>query len=178
MRLFLVNVLLAVLWIFLWGELSFYTLLVGFAGGYLVLWLFTRTHGGMLRDAYGQRIVDLLRFSGHFLVLLVQSNLQIAREILTPGLAMQPRFVRYEVTGLNPVQITALSNAITLTPGTLVIDVRDTPDGRTMLYVHCMFAKDRQAAVDDLDALRQRMEQDLFKTLPRSTPGQPEEAQR
>lgn len=182
MRLFLVNVLLAVLWIFLWGELSIYTLLVGFVGGYLVLWLFTRVHGGLLRDAYGQRIVDLVRFSVYFLVLLVRSNLQIAWEILTPGFGMRPRFVRYDVTGLSETQLVALSNAITLTPGTLVIDARDTADGRKMLYVHSMYAEDRDAAVRDLDALRWRMERDLFKARMHPTDpepvGEPEEARR
>ncbi len=171
MTLFFVNVLLAVLWVFLWGDLSLYTLLVGLVGGYVVLWLFTRVNGRRtLRDAYGQRLINLVRFTGYFLKLLVVSNLQIAREIVTPGQQMTPRFVRYEVTGMSDAQATAFANAITLTPGTLVVDAREREDGRRFLYVHAMYAEDREAAVLSLGELRRRLEHDVFVTRPRTPP--------
>ena len=163
MTLFLVNVLLAALWVILWGDLSLYTIAVGFVFGYAVLWLFARTvNRGLLREAYGRRVIDLARFGGHFAWLLVKSNWQIAREVVTPGSGISPRIVRYEVTGLNDAQTTALSNAITLTPGTLVVDCRDSPDGRRHLYVHAIYAADRERAVADLDRLRRRMEREVF----------------
>ena len=164
MTLLLINLLLAVLWVFLWGELSIYTLGVGLVGGYLVLWAFTRVRGAnLLGDAYGRRLTDLFRFAAYFTGLLIKSNLHIAKEIVTPGFSMKPRFVRYDVTTLNDSQVAALSNAITLTPGTLVIDVRESVAGRTYLYVHCMYAGDRDEAVAELHALRMRMERDVFK---------------
>ena len=131
MTLLLINVLIAVIWVFLWGELNVWTLLIGLFGGYAILWLFTRVQGdgGVLRRAYGQRVIDLCRFAGHFARLLVVSNLQIAREILTPGNGLSPRIVRYDVTGMTPAEVATLSNAITLTPGTLVTDVRDRRGG-------------------------------------------------
>ena len=171
MTLFFVNVLLALLWVFLWGDLSLYTLLVGLVGGYLVLWIFTRVQGRRtLRDAYGQRMLNLLKFAVYFLKLLVVSNLQIAKEIVTPGQGMTPRFVRYEVTGMNDAQTTAFANAITLTPGTLVVDAREREDGRRFLYVHAMYAEDREAAVRGLDELRRHMERDVFVTRSAAPP--------
>ena len=170
MTLLLVNVLLALLWVLLWGDLSLWTIAVGFLLGYGTLYLFTRlSPGGRggVRAAYGRRIGSILRFSLYFLRLLVRSNLQIAGEILTPGLSIRPRILRYEVTGLSDAQTATLANAITLTPGTLVVDVRDEKagdgaTGRRHLYVHAMYAADRGRATADLDALRRRLMREVF----------------
>ncbi len=163
MSLFVVNLLLAVLWVFLWGDLSIYTLALGFAFGYATLLLFARIRGrDTLWNAYGRRLFAVAGFAVHFFKLLVKSNLEIAREILTPGMSIQPSILRYDVTGLGETAIVAFSSAVTLTPGTLVVDVNTTSDGRTLLYIHALFARDRAAVVADLDALRVRMERDVL----------------
>ena len=161
MTLFLLNLMLALIWVLLWGSADVYTILVGLLGGYFVLWVFTRAMGpNLMRQAYGQRIIDIVRFTAYFVRLLVKSNLMLAREVLRPTLQMKPRIIRYEIGNLTDPQIVALSNAITLTPGTLVVDV--SRDKRT-LYVHAMFAQDRARAVAELDQLRLRMERELFR---------------
>ncbi len=168
MTLFLLNLLLALIWVLLWGDASFYTILTGLLGGYFALWIFTRVAGRhVLRRAYGGRVVDTIRFAAYFVVLLVRSNLQVAWEIVTPGWHMSPRIIRYDVSHLTPPQVTAFSNALTLTPGTLTIDVSD--DSR-FLYIHCMYAADRETAVRELDALRLRMERDVFRIWPDHDP--------
>jgi multicomponent Na+:H+ antiporter subunit E len=164
MSLFLVNVLLALLWVLLWDDLSVYTIVIGFVFGYATLYLFTRfSSGRTLRNAYGQRLIDLFVFAVKFTILLIRSNLEIAWEILTPGYGMTPRIIRYEVTGMTETQVAAFSNAITLTPGTLVVDVRDSAGGRLHLYVHCLYAGDRDQAVRDLDELRLLMNRRVFR---------------
>ncbi len=166
MSLFLINVLLAALWVLLWGDLSLYTIIIGFVFGYAVLWLFVRLRGSdTLWNAYGRRLYGIATFVLYFLGLLVKSNIEIAREILTPGLSIKPRIVRYDVTGLSPAQIAALSNAITLTPGTLVVDARtDDKTGQSTLHIHSLFSEDRESTIRDLDSLRHRMERDIFFT--------------
>ncbi len=166
MNLFIINLLLAVLWVFLWGDLTLYTLGIGLIFGYITLLLFTRIRGhegpDTLWNAYGRKLWRAIVFVGYFFRLLVVSNLQIAKEILTPGLSIQPRVIRYEVTGLGPFSIVTFANAITLTPGTLVVDVRHNSDGRSFLYIHSLFAEDRQATIRSLDELRERMQEDVF----------------
>ncbi|MEM1012822.1 MAG: Na+/H+ antiporter subunit E [Planctomycetota bacterium] len=162
MSLFLVNVLLAAMWVLLWGDLSLYTIVLGFAFGYAVLWLFARLRGhDTLWNAYGRRLFGLFTFGIYFFGQLVKSNWQIARQILSPGLDIDPRIIRYDVTGLSTAEITILSNAITLTPGTLVIDSRTRGD-RTLLYIHCLFAEDRETQIEEIDTLRHHMERDVF----------------
>ncbi len=168
MKPFLTNLVLAVLWGFLWGEMSLWTLLVGFAGGYVVLFLFTRIHNpSALRDAYPARVLDGIKFSGYFIKQLIISNLQIAWEVITPGFGMTPRLIRYDVTGMTDTQVAAFSTAVTLTPGTLVVDMRDSPDGKRLIYVHCMYAQSRIEATKELDGMRNRMSRDLFRIPPR-----------
>jgi multicomponent Na+:H+ antiporter subunit E len=165
MTLFLVNLVLAGLWVFLWGSLNFYTLLVGLVLGYLAIALFTRAtaRGRAARAEYVGRISNALSFAWYFAKALVRSNLEIAKEILSPGLGITPRIVRYDVTGLGDGQIVTLASAITLTPGTLVVDSITDADGRRTLYIHTMYAQDRDAAVAEIDALRDRMEEQLFR---------------
>ena len=173
MRLLLVNVILAVLWVFLWSDLTLYTLAVGFGLGYGVLYLFTRVvRRDLLRDAYGQWIIDVVSFAIYFAKLLFKSNWETATEILTPGINVSPRIVRYEVTGMTDLEITTLSNCITLTPGTLVVDLReeaiedagdDEPSLRRWVYVHCLYAEDREKAIADLDQLRHTLLRKVFQ---------------
>ncbi|MDX1683104.1 MAG: Na+/H+ antiporter subunit E, partial [Phycisphaeraceae bacterium] len=111
------------------------------------------------RHHYGRKLLGLVRFFFYFVRILVVANLQVAREVLTPGFQMNPRIIAYPVDDLTDVQITTLASAITLTPGTLSVDVSD--DGR-VLYVHAMYARDRAAAFREIDQLRNRLMREVF----------------
>ena len=155
---FLLNILLAVLWSFMWGQVNLYALLCGFVLGYLLLGMVGRLlpHKD---ESYGRKVFSVISFGGYFLKILIVANLQVAREVCTPGFQMTPAIIRYDVSDLTGFQITSLANAITLTPGTLSVDVTD--DENT-LYVHCMYAKDRDEAVRGLDELRDRLMAEVF----------------
>jgi multicomponent Na+:H+ antiporter subunit E len=154
---FLLNLLLALLWTFTWGSFDIYTLTAGFVLGYLLLGLYSRVmqvHGG-----YGSRVFNLLSFFMYFIRILITANIQIAIEVLTPTHYQRPRIVRYNVEGLSEAQVTVLANTISLTPGTLAMDISKD---RRFLYVHCMYAADREAAVRALDELRDRLTREVF----------------
>ena len=157
-KLFMLNIMLAVLWMFMWGEFNVYTLAFGFLLGYILLGIVSASieHEG---SNYAYKVWQLISFGAYFMKILVMANLVVAREIITPGMGISPAIIRYDVSGMMPFQITSLANAITLTPGTLSVDVSDDGD---VLYVHCMYARDRQAAVRDLDELRNRMMKEMF----------------
>lgn len=156
MSMILLNIFLAVLWCFMWGWFEVYNLLAGFVMGFIVLALIDRI---ALQRHYGKRVISLFSFLLYFLRILVIANLQVAREIATPGYQMSPRLLRYDVKDLTPIQITFLANAITLTPGTLSVDVADQED---YLYVHCMYARDRDSIIEELDELRDRILKEVF----------------
>jgi len=160
MNLFLLNILLAVLWMFMWGIFDIYSIIAGFVLGYLLLGIVSRTMPG---ESYGIRGIHFLSFWAYFIRILIKANLQVAKEIITPGYQMTPRFIRYPIAGLTELQTTSLANAITLTPGTLTADISD--DNR-YLYIHCMYAKDTHLAIQELDELRDKMLKELFGCQP------------
>lgn len=158
MRLFLLNILLALLWMLMWGQFQMYTMIAGFMLGYLLLGVVTRITADRDQE-YGIRGIRMISFIAYFIRILIKANLIVAKEIITPGFQMTPRFIRYDVRGLTPFQLTSLANAITLTPGTLSVDLGD--DHR-YLYIHCMYAENTAHAVSEIDELRDRLLKEFF----------------
>ena len=66
--------------------------------------------------------------------------------VLTPDLksALRPAIIAYPLTVKSDAEITLLANMITLTPGTLSIDVAED---RSVIYVHVLQLGDREALV-------------------------------
>lgn len=67
----------------------------------------------------------LLAFVFTFLRALVHANLDMARRVLSPSLPIRPAVVEVETRLESTLGRLLLTNAITLTPGTLAIDVQD-----------------------------------------------------
>ena len=155
-QLFLLNLLLAAIYVLLSGDFSGLNIIIGFAISLGVLTIYRLSTG---QGQYALRLFRIIRFAFYFMWILFLANLQIAWEIITPGMHQTPRIIRYPVDHLNEVQITTLANCITLTPGTLVVDVSDDC---SFIYVHCMYAEDREKAVADLDDLRLHLEREVF----------------
>lgn len=135
------NVMLALAWAALTGKLNSLNLLLGFALGALVLWLMGPVLG---RPHYIRKLGQVISFALFFLWELFLSNLRVAYEVITPGHNMRPGVVAVPLDAQTPQEITLLANLITLTPGTLSLDVSAD---RKMLYIHAMY-------VDDIEEFR------------------------
>ncbi|MEM9110546.1 MAG: Na+/H+ antiporter subunit E [Planctomycetota bacterium] len=155
---FLFNIALTLLWMMLNRDTTLLNGILGFALGAVVVEMALRAAG---RPLYIGRLWSFVRFACYFLSILVKANLDVAWEIITPGYSMKPRMIRYDVTGLTPVQVTTLANAITLTPGTLSADINDAGD---TLYIHAMYAEAKKDATRDLDELRDKLLRLVFQT--------------
>jgi len=140
-RAFLLNLLLALLWAAVVGSVDPAHLLTGFVVGYGVLWL-ARPVLGPTR--YFGKLIEALRFVTFFVYELVLSNQRVAWDVLTPKAYRRPGVVAVPLDAESDVEITLLANLVTLTPGSLSLDI--APD-RSCLYVHAMF-------VDDVEQLR------------------------
>ncbi len=164
---FLLHLTLALLWMLLWGYFDLYTFFAGVVIGFLLLALVGRTTGGSFAYpvrqvaalGYPTRLWRLIRFAVFFVKILVIANWQVAKLVLAPSMPIHPRIIRYDVSGLTPVQITTFASAITLTPGTLSADIRS--DDR-LLYIHCINAPDAAQAVRELDDLKERLMKGVF----------------
>ena len=143
------NLLLALVWAAMTGHFDVANLVLGFAFGYAVLFLLQRVIG---RSAYFGKSVLLVRFSAFYLVEVIRSNLRVAVDVVTPGQRSRPGIVAVPLDARTDAEITVLSNLITMTPGSLLVDVSDD---RSVIYVHSMFVGDPEAFArkikDDLE---------------------------
>lgn len=144
MKSLLWNVLLALAWAAVTGDFTPAGVLLGFGLGFLVLFLTRRAIGS---PTYAVKVVQVLGLLMFFVWELIKANLRVAYDVLTPGYAMRPGVVAIPLDARTDAQITLLANLISLTPGTLSLDVAKD---RGELYVHAMY-------VDDPDRVRRQI---------------------
>lgn len=148
----LLNVTLSLAWAFAAGDLTAGRLAQGFALGYLALALTGRAIGA---GVYLRKSIALAKLIAFFLKDLVTANLRVAFDIVTPHHYMRPGVVAIPLDVETDIEITLLGNLITLTPGTLALDV--AADRRTM-YIHSMYIKDPEELRREIkDGLERRI---------------------
>lgn len=128
----LLNVLLALAWVALTGQFTPANLALGFALGYVMLWVAQRAGK---RQGYFGKVWQVVSFAAFFLWEMVKANLQVTYYILAPHRKMRPGVIAVPLDARTDMEITLLANLITLTPGTLSLDV--SADRRVM-YIHSM----------------------------------------
>jgi len=146
------NLLLALGWVAMSGHFDVINLLVGFAFGYGVLFFMQRVIG---RSSYFTRTVVLVRFVGFYMLEVLRANVRVAHDVITPTSHAKPGIVAVPLDARTDVEITLLSNLITMTPGSLTVDVADD---RSVIYVHSMF-------LEDPDELRRAIKEDLERRV-------------
>jgi multicomponent Na+:H+ antiporter subunit E len=152
MKLFLSNIILALLWALLSGDISQYSLMTGFVLGYLVLGMMATQ---ATEKSYFKKVRQTLAFILEFLKELGLSTYRVVYDILTPTHYMKPGVIAFPLEAKTDAEITMLANVITLTPGTLSLDVSED---RKTLYIHAMY-------IDDPDALRREIKEGLERKL-------------
>jgi len=146
------NLILALVWAAVTGEFTGANLLVGFGLGYLIL-------GFALRDvpdftSYRSKVPQVFVLLILFLRDLVVSNLRVAYDVLTPTHYMRPAVVAVPLRARTDGAITILANMISLTPGSLSLDVSSD---RHVLYLHVMYLDDEEALRQQIRKLENRL---------------------
>ena len=135
---------LALAWVMITGSASLPNVLFGMALGAAALWL--------VRDARAVepirvRPLAAVRLAGLFVVELLKSGSRVATIVVRRDMDLHPGIVAYPLKVTRDFEITLLANLITLTPGTLSVDVSED---RGTLFVHCVDASDPAAVVADI----------------------------
>lgn len=148
---------LALAWILLWGTPDAGTVVVGA----LLSWALVR-----FLPPNGSHRLSRVRwrnapgFACWLLLDIVKSNFRVAWEVVTPPLNMTPAFLALDVSDLDDDQATLAAICITLTPGTLSLELdRD----RQVLILHALYAPDPARAVEEL---RSTVVHQVRKVLP------------
>jgi len=136
------NLLLALIWTFLGGRFTFQSLMFGFLLGYLTLMLLRPVRG---TEIYVRGVWGIIHLIGIYGIELFRASLQLAGAILSRSPAIQGGFFRFDASALSPTKTVVLSNLLSLTPGTITVDIGD--DGRD-LYIHTVYAADLEKSIE------------------------------
>ncbi|GAB4360599.1 MAG: Na+/H+ antiporter subunit E [Oricola sp.] len=144
MNLYLANILMALVWAAVTGSFSPINLVFGFALGAVALSLIREQVGSMGYFTRARRVISLMVL---FVYELVLSSIRVAMMVLNPKMELKPGIFAYPLKVDRDFEITLLANLITLTPGTLSVDVSD--DRRT-LYIHTVDCSDPDGLRQDI----------------------------
>ncbi len=158
MNTFALNLLLAAGWAMLAGSATIPTLLAGFVFGYGILWLLAPLMG--TRGGYFMRVWYWIRLIAMFHYELVVSSVEVLWDIVTPRHLARPGLIEMPLDVHSDAGILMVTNLISLTPGTLSLDV--SPDRKTLL-IHAMFADDPDAICRQLKGGMERWVRDAIE---------------
>jgi multicomponent Na+:H+ antiporter subunit E len=139
---FLWNISLAFIWAAVTGRFSLSNVVLGMILGYAVLFIVQPLMGP---SNYFRRIHQAIAFAFFYVWQLVLANLRVAADVLTPGARARPGVLAIPLEAKSDTEITMLANLITLTPGSVSLDISSD---RRFLYLHAMY-------IDDIDQYRE-----------------------
>ncbi len=160
MRIFWGVIFLPLVWMALTGDFSAGNFLVGAFFSSLALWL-THPSGEQAPLPYylrkGRR---WLAFGLFFLWELTLASLRITWDIITPRHRMRPAILAIPLDLKTDMEITTLANLITLTPGTLSLDVSSD---RKVLYIHAVYVHDVEEFKRDIKHRLERRVKEILR---------------
>ena len=125
-------------WPFVEGKIDRQVVIAGFIASIFVAIMFheilPKEHHIFISPV---RIFWLLVYIPIFFYYVLMANLDVVYRALHPKMPIKPGIVKIKTNLKTASGITALANSITLTPGTLTVDLTD--DG--FLYIHWIYVK-------------------------------------
>jgi multicomponent Na+:H+ antiporter subunit E len=106
------------------------------------------------------KIIYLIEFLWVYLGELTKSNILVAFEALRPQFTMKPGFIKIPVEFHNDDALLLLANLITMTPGTVTIDISDD---KKYLYAHGLFVSDPDIACEEIKRILENRVERLFQ---------------
>ncbi|MBV6684436.1 Na+/H+ antiporter subunit E [Rossellomorea sp. RS05] len=140
----LLNFILAFVWMFLSVSFTAPSFIVGYLLGLLIILAMRRFFPDRF---YLWRVVASISLLLLFLKELIKANVDVLKTVLKPKLDFQPGIFAYETNLKKDWEVTLLANLITLTPGTLVMDISMD---KKILYVHAIDLPDKEAVINDI----------------------------
>ena len=122
-------------------ELKFTTFFAGFLVGIGIIFFMHRFFGTQF---YLRRVYSTIKLLLIFIRELTQSSVIVLKQILSPKLKIKPGIFKYETVLKSDVEVTMLSLLLTLTPGSVVMEV--SPEGN-VLYIHAMDVEESKDAL-------------------------------
>lgn len=101
-----------------------------------------------------KKIYYTLDFTGYYLFNLVKANFYIAWDILTPRMRINPAFMEVPVTLESDFGLLLFSNLISMTPGTLSLDISED---KKIVYVHVLYYKTDEIILKEFFEMQEKI---------------------
>lgn len=148
--------LLSILWMCMTEAFTLANLMIGFGIGYAILYVSQHVLGV---SGFIAKLPRFVAFAGFFAWELLRANFRVAHDVLTPTYYMRPGILAIPLDAETDLEITSLANLISLTPGTLSLDISTD---RRVLYIYTMFTDDRETLVRDI---KEELEKPILELL-------------
>jgi multicomponent Na+:H+ antiporter subunit E len=145
---------LVVIWVLAWGSPSVANVASGVAVAAVLLAVAPDTWPGRSRPRV--RPVAIVRFAASALAKVVESNVVLTREVLSPRSRIHTGVVGVPLPECSDALLALMTNVMALTPGTMPLEVTREP---TVIYVHVLHlhdVEDVRREVQQLAALAYR----------------------
>ena len=153
------SLLLVVCWLWLNNTLEPGHVLLGAVLGVAIPYVTRRFWPEPLVVRHPLRVVE---YAAVVLYDIVVANLQVTVIILGPMSRLRPAFVRVPLDLRTDFAVTALASTVTLTPGTVSVEIEDDGTGRRRLVVHALRCLDPD---DMVRTIKERYERRLKEIL-------------
>lgn len=140
---------LTAVWIALWGDLSVANIASGLLVAAILLTAFPMRSGATVRV----RPLRLAALVAHFLLDLVRASIEVTWQVVRPHPRLQPGVITAPIPPLPPALAVLVADAISLTPGTLTVELRVNAH---LLRVHVLDTDEADAIRRDIDGLVER----------------------
>lgn len=154
----LANILLALAWAALQGELSLQQLVFGYVLGYLTLWGLAR--GGVVLTGYPDKVRAVFSLVAFMAREFIVANVKMTMDVIGPARRIRPGIVRVPLDAESDLEILLLSTLVNLTPGSIAVDVASD---KKALFVHVMHVTSVEAARAEIKTGFERRVIDLLR---------------
>ena len=149
-----IYLMLGLLWVAISGQFTIGNYLVGIFFSFIIfypfrdMFTFTDSFGDMIRKVPKKIYYVFILFRE-----IIKASFFMMYKILQPKLDIRPGIIAYPFTTTRSLSTTLLANTISLTPGTLIIDVHvknPSLKGPGIYYVHSIYIDSPKALRDDI----------------------------
>ena len=153
----LLNLLIAFVWMLLAGNWTFLDFGIGYVLGIVLLYAL---RGFFNKDFYGKKVWAAIVLLVIFIWEMILSNIAVIKQVISPKLKMKPGIIAVPIELTGPWEIVLLANLITLTPGTLSVDLSED---NSCIYVHAMDVPDAEEMIRSIKHTFERRIMEVFR---------------
>lgn len=148
----LINLFLAVGWMFMGSEFSVASFTTGYIMGLVAVFLLRRFLPGSF---YVKRVWRIVKLFFIFIIEMVKANIDVVKIVLSPKIDVHPGFYAYPCDLEEDWEVVLLASLITLTPGTVVVAISDD---HSTIYIHGV---DMRSAEEEIENIKNAFEKEI-----------------